>query len=89
MNASNAKTPNAEIPNAENMVSPVYVGMRMQSAKTRMAGVGSKLTARLQDDSGEIASWVVFMVTLAIAVAALAGLIETWAIEEIDQLPNA
>lgn len=83
MNVSNVETSNAKM-----VVSPIYVGMQMQYAKTRAAEVGSKLNARLQDDSGEIASWVVFMVTLAIAVAALAGIIENWANAEINNLPT-
>lgn len=83
MSASNVETSNVEM-----MVSPANVGMEMQSVRNRAAEVGSKLSVRLQDDSGEIASWVVFMVTLAIAVAALAGLIDTWAQAEISNLPT-
>lgn len=83
MSASNVETSNVEM-----MVSPANVGMEMQSVRNRAAEVGSKLSVRLQDDSGEIASWVVFMVTLAIAVAALAGLIDTWAQTEISNLPT-
>lgn len=77
MNAAQAKT----------AISPTYVGMQYQITKDRIEELGSKLTDRLKEEDGEIASWLVFVVTLALAIGAVATALVGWANTKVTELP--
>lgn len=66
---------------------PVYVGMQYQVLKDRLTEIGPKLAARLEEEEGEIASWLVFVVTLALAIGAVATALSTWASGKVGELP--
>lgn len=77
MNTSKAKT----------TISPTYVGMHYQITKDRIEELGSKLSDRLKEEDGEIASWLVFVVTLALAIGAVATALVAWASAKVTELP--
>jgi len=56
----------------------LVMGMRLHAAQQALKDTGRKALVRMQDENGEVGSWLIFAALIAAAAAIAGGVIAGW-----------